>query len=55
MAVMFVAGVMSLAAMLALTLATLVEKLVPGRWPARLTGCVLMAWAVLVVAGRLGA
>jgi predicted metal-binding membrane protein len=55
MAVMFVAGVMSLAAMLALTLATLIEKLVPGRWPARLTGCVLMAWAVLVVAGRLGA
>ncbi|HWB16044.1 MAG TPA: DUF2182 domain-containing protein [Vicinamibacterales bacterium] len=55
MAVMFVAGVMSLAAMLALTLATFIEKLVPGRWPARLTGCVLMAWAVLVVAGRLGA
>jgi predicted metal-binding membrane protein len=55
MAVMFVAGVMSLAAMLALTLTTLVEKLVPGRWPARLAGCVLIAWAALVIAGRIGA
>jgi predicted metal-binding membrane protein len=55
MAVMFVTGVMSLAAMLALTIVTLVEKLVPGRWPARLAGCVLVAWAALVIAGGFGA
>jgi predicted metal-binding membrane protein len=55
MAVMFAAGVMSLAAMFALTLATLVEKLIPGPWPSRIVGCVLIAWAALVVAGRIGA
>jgi predicted metal-binding membrane protein len=50
MAVMFAAGVMSLAAMLALTVATLVEKLVRSPWPARLTGAALLAWSALILA-----
>jgi predicted metal-binding membrane protein len=49
MAVMFVTGVMSLAAMLALTVVTLVEKLVPSRWPARLAGTALLAWSVFIL------
>jgi predicted metal-binding membrane protein len=53
MAVMFVTGVLSLAAMLALTVVTLVEKLVPSRWPAWVAGAVLVAWSAAILARAL--
>jgi predicted metal-binding membrane protein len=53
MAVMFVTGVLSLAAMLALTVVTLVEKLVPSRWPAWVAGAALVAWSAAILARAL--
>ena len=55
MSLMFVAGVMSLLWMAIIAAFVLVEKLAPaGRRVSRISGLLLIAWGVLMVAGALG-
>ncbi|HEY2387013.1 MAG TPA: DUF2182 domain-containing protein [Candidatus Binatia bacterium] len=50
MLLMFVAGVMSVAAMAVLSVFILAERLLPGRWAAQIPGAVLIGWGVWTLA-----
>ncbi len=54
MLLMFVAGVMSVAAMAVLSLFILGERLLPGRWAAQVPGVALLAWGAWTLARSLG-
>jgi len=54
MLLMFVAGVMSVAAMALLSLFIVSERLLPGRWAAQVPGGVLLAWGAWTLARSFG-
>jgi len=53
MLLMFVAGVMSVAAMAVLSVFILAERLLPGRWAAQIPGAVLLGWGAWTLAQTL--